>query len=119
MKVEIAHQLLRQHSEQVIAQLVDSLSAQQIAAIRALKPDEQFTAISAYRQALSPEQIKRVVDLEAAWFQYQQGVFTLCADCEEPIEDELLMANPTAQRCAHCHAHYLQQRSPALPLCEL
>jgi len=46
--------------------------------------------------------LHRLVQLEAALAQFEIGQYGYCADCEEPIELELLDADPAAQRCKCC-----------------
>ncbi|QSX38543.1 TraR/DksA C4-type zinc finger protein [Shewanella sedimentimangrovi] len=49
---------------------------------------------------------ERLLRLDAAWCQLDLGLYGLCADCEEPIEADLLLADPSEQRCATCAEHF-------------
>ena len=46
--------------------------------------------------------LSRLVQLEAAIAQFDIGQSGYCADCEAPIELELLNADPATQRCKAC-----------------
>ncbi|WP_026959979.1 MULTISPECIES: TraR/DksA C4-type zinc finger protein [Aliagarivorans] len=53
--------------------------------------------------------LKRV---DAALCQIELGLFGMCCDCEEPIEESLLEADPCEQRCKACQSKYqLHQQS--------
>lgn len=48
--------------------------------------------------------VDKLERLEAAQCQFDLGLFGFCSDCEEPIEEQLLKHDVTAQRCKHCES---------------
>ncbi|MGI2260015.1 TraR/DksA family transcriptional regulator [Shewanella sp. GXUN23E] len=48
----------------------------------------------------------RLLRLDAARCQLELGLYGLCADCEEEIEQQVLNLDITAQRCDSCQSRY-------------
>jgi DnaK suppressor protein len=60
---------------------------------------------------LTPElkiKVGRLEALQAAISLMDMGLYGLCSDCEQRIEQELLIANPAQQRCQHCATKMLE-----------
>lgn len=62
--------------------------------------------------ALFDRHIRDLRDIEQARTRIREGMYGICADCEEDIVYERLEARPTAMRCIYCqqqhertHAH--------------
>ncbi|WP_462158020.1 TraR/DksA C4-type zinc finger protein [Pseudoalteromonas sp. GB56] len=68
-------------------------------------PEDDWVA---YLREKAGPSYKELVDklerLEAAQCQFDLGLFGYCSDCEEPIEEELLERDVTAQRCKKCES---------------
>ena len=45
-------------------------------------------------------------ELEAAYAAVELGQYGSCADCDGPIDEALLDANPCRQRCGDCQQHF-------------
>ncbi|KZN50337.1 hypothetical protein [Pseudoalteromonas luteoviolacea] len=61
--------------------------------------------IDSINEKICPSQFpsyQRLVQLEAALCQIDIGQFGFCCDCEQEIEDALLMQDPATQRCTQC-----------------
>lgn len=69
-----------------------------------ITPDMPLSDIICQLHAHSNQQQLRqqFIALEAALCQLELGLYGLCADCEDPIEDNILSKNITAQRCYKC-----------------
>ncbi|MBQ4833255.1 conjugal transfer protein TraR [Pseudoalteromonas sp. MMG010] len=52
--------------------------------------------------------IKRLMQLEAAISQHEIGLYGVCADCEQPIEQSRLNIDLACQRCIKCEEKYAQ-----------
>lgn len=60
--------------------------------------------------------IKRYQKVEAALCQLEIGLYGLCSDCEEPIEEARLLADPAEQRCESCDQRFHRRSHKTLLL---
>jgi len=51
---------------------------------------------------LSTRNSTRLRQIEVALKKIEEGAYGLCADCEEPIPEKRLVANPYCQTCVSC-----------------
>ncbi|MDO6705054.1 conjugal transfer protein TraR [Photobacterium sp. 1_MG-2023] len=70
----------------------------------------QFTTLSADPQLR--QHAHRLEAIDAALCAIRLDLYGICTDCEEPIESEILAADPAQPRCRQCQSHskYHHQR---------
>ncbi|GLP96919.1 TraR/DksA C4-type zinc finger protein [Paraferrimonas sedimenticola] len=98
--------LLTQYSQALVSSLEGQLSDGCRHQLDDLAPKAKLSALEAYKSELSAEQVDKMHRLEAAWIQWDIGLYGLCSDCEEAIECERLEADPSEQRCKACAESY-------------
>lgn len=103
------HTLLSHSLAQAKADLIASLKASgsdcETALLQELTDNADIDWVASARAVLGHSQTELINDIErfdAALCQLELGLYGLCCDCEEPIEQSRLLADLGEQRCSRC-----------------
>lgn len=97
---------------------VDTKDAQRV--LKTLKSMSCDDIVDALADEECPEIkriLKRLQAVDASLAQTELGLYGFCADCEKPIEKDMLQRDATAQRCYACdqiHKHVLKNNKRIL-----
>ena len=96
--IEASRALARQRSAQFSHDVIDR------------KADATDEAAVEVEQAETERDIAELSAIQAARLRLAEGRYGVCADCQEPIGLQRLLAQPAALRCAACQATLEERR---------
>ena len=112
-------QQLMDSKQQVLAILNNSQQASlQLAASQLLKlsNNDFLDAVVKLEVPQLRDKVRHIKRIDAALCQIEFGLYGVCSDCEEAIEQDLLANDPTEQRCQSCKSKFEKRKQGFIAL---
>ncbi|MBD1388598.1 hypothetical protein IC617_04080 [Neiella sp. HB171785] len=115
--LESEHQLLIADLAMALNTIDTDNSRNVLATIKSLSCDDLVELLADEECPEVNRTLKRLRAVDASLCQTELGLYGFCADCEKPIELEMLQRDATVQRCYACdqiHRHVLKNNKRIL-----